>query len=113
MGDDVKRNVELEAKPTADVPLVGPEEHPIMISWQYGLGQVVTMATDAGPRWSGKWVEWDGYATFWTQMARWSLKRQEGAETGAQVTFDKAIAKIAIDVEFCIRRTFDRSAGLA
>ena len=89
--------VELEAKPTADVPLVGPEEHPIMISWQYGLGQVVTMATDAGSRWSGKWVEWDGYATFWTQMARWSLKRQEGAETGAQVTFDKAIAKIAID----------------
>ena len=89
--------VEIEAKPTADVPLIGPEDHPIMISWQYGLGQVVTMATDAGPRWSGKWVEWDGYAPFWTQMARWALKRQEGAETGAQVSFDKAIARISID----------------
>ncbi len=77
--------IELEAKPTSQVVMTGPEDHPIMVTWQYGLGQVTTLATDAGPRWAGNWMDWKGYPKFWTQLSRWSLRRSEGRSTGVQV----------------------------
>ncbi len=92
--------VKLEAKPSAEVVMVGPEEHPMMVTWQYGLGQVTAMATDAGPRWSGNWLDWEGYSTFWTQLARWSLKRSEGQGTGVQVEVREG--EVVLDV---VRRT--------
>jgi len=80
--------VELEPRQTAEVWLTGPEDHPIITSWQYGLGQVVAVATDAGPRWAGDWLTWEGYSRFWTQLARWALKHREGDDTGIQVSFE-------------------------
>lgn len=92
--------VKLEAKPTAEVVLSGPEDDPIMVTWQYGLGQVTAMATDAGPRWSGNWLDWKGYPKFWTQLVRWSLKREEGRSTGVQVEERDGVPVIEI-----LRRT--------
>ena len=75
--------LEVVARDTAEVLLVGPDEDPILTTWQYGLGQVASLSTDAGPRWAADWLGWEGYGTLWTQLARWALKRQEGAETAA------------------------------
>lgn len=92
--------VELEAKPTSQIVMTGPEDHPIMVTWQYGLGQVTTLATDAGPRWAGNWLDWSGYATFWTQLSRWSLRRNEGRSTGVEVK--ERAGRTLIDI---VRRT--------
>lgn len=88
--------VEIKAKPGADVTLTGPKDHPIMVSWQYGLGQVVTLSTDAGPRWAANWVKWDGYTKMYSQLARWALARHEGKDTGIQVEFEGTRAEVKV-----------------
>jgi hypothetical protein len=95
-------HVELEARETAEVILTGPSDHPVMTVWQYGLGQVVAMATDAGPRWSERWLDWDGYPIFWTQTARWAMRRHEGDETAVEVDFSEAVPALRV-----ARRTYE------
>jgi len=99
---DLKGYIELEPRPTAQVLLETKDGDPLMTTWQYGLGQVVTMSSDAGPRWASRWTRWEGYETLWTQTARWALKRREGQQTGAQVSFTGHRAKIEL-----ARRTSD------
>lgn len=43
---------------------------PLLAIWRVGLGEVAASATDAGARWAGRWLRWDGYARLWTQMVR-------------------------------------------
>jgi uncharacterized membrane protein/Mg-chelatase subunit ChlD len=77
--------MQLEARPTADVLLSHPDGYPVLTTWQYGLGQVAAFAIDAGPRWADRWLEWDGYPVMYSQLARWALRRAEGADTALAV----------------------------
>lgn len=81
----LKGRVELKAKPTAETLWTDPEGKPVLTTWRYGLGQVIALGTDAGPRWSTAWLKWDGYAKFWSHAARWTIKRQEGDTLTAQI----------------------------
>jgi uncharacterized membrane protein len=60
-------------KQTATVILRGPEDDPILATWQYGLGRAVAFTSDASSRWAADWIGWDGYAKFWNQAVRWSI----------------------------------------
>ena len=81
--------VEVEARSTAEVILSHPEtKHPIMVTWRYGLGNVVAMATDAGPRWASSWLTWLGYDRFWTQLSRWALAQSDDRDTSVAVEFE-------------------------
>ncbi|MEM1348900.1 MAG: VWA domain-containing protein [Myxococcota bacterium] len=93
---ELKGYVEVKPRPTAEVLLETKDGDPLMTTWQYGLGQVVAMSSDAGPRWSSRWMRWEGYEALWTQTARWALKRSEGQQTGAQVSFAGHRAKIEL-----------------
>lgn len=88
--------IELIARPTAHVELTHPDDHPVMTTWQYGLGQVAAMAIDAGPRWAENWLDWEGYSVFWTQLARWAMRRHEGDETAIEVAFDESVAHLRV-----------------
>lgn len=63
--------VRTTAKPRASVHLVGPEDDPIMASWQYGLGRVVTFASHGAGAWSGNWIGDADYPLLWSQVVRW------------------------------------------
>ncbi len=55
-------------KPTAAVALeVGPGD-PLLATWQRGLGRATAWASDASPRWSADWVDWDGFVEFWGRV---------------------------------------------
>lgn len=56
------------------VTLRGKEEDPIAAQWQYGLGRVVTFTSDASTRWASAWVAWPGFAQFWEQHIRWTMR---------------------------------------
>lgn len=92
----LRGHVELKARPTAEVLWTGPKDKPVLTTWQYGLGQVVSLSTDAGPRWASRWLPWDGYSKFWTQTARWALRRREGDAVSAKVQFDGQDAVIDV-----------------
>ncbi len=52
----------------------GDENDPIAAHWQYGLGRVFCVTTDATSRWAGAWTDWPGYRKFWEQHARWAMR---------------------------------------
>ncbi|NNC81702.1 MAG: VWA domain-containing protein [Acidimicrobiales bacterium] len=49
---------------------IGPEEDPLLSTWQVGLGRASSWTSDANTRWSKNWVSWDQYASFWTDVVR-------------------------------------------
>lgn len=66
--------VEVRARDTATVVLEGPGQQPILATWQYGLGHVASFATDLGPRWATRWIEYAAYSRWVAQLARWALR---------------------------------------
>jgi uncharacterized membrane protein len=61
----------LRAKPEASV-IAEIDGDPLLAVWEYGAGRAVAFASDCGPHWAPpEFVEWDGYARLWSQLARW------------------------------------------
>jgi uncharacterized membrane protein len=87
---------ELKPRPAAQVVLQNQHGDPMLVRWPYGLGEVAVWTSDAGPRWSNDWLTWPGYARFWTQMVRASLRRREGDAQAieADVAGDAATVRV-------------------
>ena len=59
------------AKPTASVDLmIGPDQDPLLASWQAGLGRVSAWTSDGGERWSAPWNGWEGGPDFWAAVVK-------------------------------------------
>jgi hypothetical protein len=59
------------AKPTARTVLrIGEQNDPLLATWDVGLGTTSAWLSDATSRWSAGWVDWDGYAQFWSAVVR-------------------------------------------
>lgn len=54
----------------AITPLIGNEGEPVFAHWQVGLGRSAAFTSDATNRWATDWLNWDGYADFWTRTVR-------------------------------------------
>jgi Ca-activated chloride channel family protein len=53
------------ARQGADVLLLGEASDPLLASWQFGLGRVVSFTSDAKAGWAAQWVSWPQYSQFW------------------------------------------------
>jgi len=86
-------------KPTATTMLsIGPDEDPLLASWQVGLGTATSWTSDASERWSQRWATWDGYVKFWTTVVGETLPSPSGTtETRASVQDD--VLRIEVDSE--------------
>lgn len=87
---------QLEVRPTAEILMTAAEGHPLLATWRYGLGHVMAWSSDAGPRWSDEWLSWSGYNTFWTQLARFSLRTGSGSDTQVEVDMERGSAVVRI-----------------
>jgi uncharacterized membrane protein len=65
------------AKPRADLLLTGPENDPILATWQVGIGNTVAFTSDLKDRWGGAWTRWEGAARLLAQAARHVGRRQD------------------------------------
>jgi uncharacterized membrane protein len=65
----------IDAKPSAaTVARVGAD--PLIVAGAFGKGRGVAFASDCGPHWAPPaFVEWEGYAPLWRQMAFWAAGR--------------------------------------
>jgi uncharacterized membrane protein len=46
---------------------------PLLAAWRYGQGHAIAFASDCGPHWAPPdFVEWDGYAPLWQNIATWA-----------------------------------------
>ncbi len=70
---------------------------PVMAHWQYGLGKSVVFASDVATRWGTEWAAWGGFAQFWEQVVRWTMRSSTPSNLlmTTQVEGDRVI----VDVE--------------
>ena len=59
------------AKATASVDLrIGPDQDPLLASWQAGLGRVSAWTSDSGERWAASWARWSEGPDFWASVVK-------------------------------------------
>ncbi len=62
--------VQTQARPTADVLLRSSFGHPVLVNWQYGLGQVSVFTSQLPGEWSEKLMQWPQCATLFSNLVR-------------------------------------------
>ncbi len=68
----------LTARPDATVVATAGQD-PLLAAWPYGKGHAVAFASDCGPHWAPpEFVEWEGYATLWQNIANWTAGSPQG-----------------------------------
>lgn len=72
-------------------------EDPVLAHWQSELGKTVAFTSGYWPVWGQHWSSWSGYAKFWAQIVRWTMRQDAPAnfDTYTRVEGDKA--RIVID----------------
>jgi Mg-chelatase subunit ChlD len=82
--------VETQPKASASIELItkGDERvSPLLASWKYrSAGKVIAFTSDANGRWSLPWLNWEGFARFWTQIIE-EIENAPG-ESATQLDFD-------------------------
>ena len=64
-------------KPTAEFILATESGDPLLAWWRYGLGMSVAFTSDAKNRWAGEWLTWPEFGTFWAQIIRHAMRKQD------------------------------------
>ena len=84
-----------------EVPLRSPlptgQMNPLLAHWTYGLGRSVAFTSDAGRRWTARWPEWEGYAAFWSQVVRWSLRPVDKGNLSLTLRREEGRIKVVVD----------------
>jgi Ca-activated chloride channel homolog len=65
--------VATDPKPRAEKILESEKGDPILIRWQYGLGNTIAWTTDVRGEWAGGWPLWERWPVLWNEMLSWSL----------------------------------------
>lgn len=89
--------VSASGKPRAEVPIVSEKGDPILAHWQYGLGRSVAFTSDAKSRWAQDWMGWSKYQQFWTQVARWAIRRVDASDFNTQVSVENGVGQISVE----------------
>ena len=89
--------VSTKAKPLSEVILISDRSEPLLARWHVGIGQVVAWTSDVKNRWGAEWLTWPGYAKFWAQVIRATMrhKQHESYDLAASV-FDGR-ARVVVD----------------
>ena len=74
------------AKDQASTDLrLGPEQDPLLASWNVGLGKVTSWTSDAGQRWGQTWVDWPGFVDFWSGVVGSTFPPETDSQISATV----------------------------
>ena len=84
-------------KPAGRVILSTHQDDPLLAAWQYGLGRAVAWTSDATGRWAQRWVAWDGFSRFWTQVVRWTIVERAGVPVEVGVALEGETARVTVD----------------
>jgi uncharacterized membrane protein/Mg-chelatase subunit ChlD len=84
-----------------EIPMVSPlptgQVNPVLAHWTYGLGRAVAFTSDAGRRWAKSWPDWQGFAAFWSQVIRWSMRPADRGNLTLNVRREEGRIKVVID----------------
>lgn len=73
-----------KTKPTANLLLAAETGDPLLAISRYGLGTGMAFTSDLSDRWGSEWLTWGRGPSFWAQVLRGMLRKQQAA--GLSVT---------------------------
>ncbi len=84
------------AKSLARVDLrIGPDDDPLLASWQTGLGRVTSWTADGGERWTQRWTGWDGAPDFWATVVKETFpSASDGAGLDVSIRGDEMTVRL-------------------
>ena len=71
---ELKSSLSTSTRPGTDIILLGRDRQPLLAAWHYGLGMVVAFGSDAKGVWSEKWMPWQDFPAFWSQIVQKCLR---------------------------------------
>lgn len=90
--------VQANRRPTADTVLTSRDDRPLLAAWRYGLGTVIALTTDAGGRWTDRWLQWPGGGQIVRQALRFAMRRQVATGADARLTVDGERVELTLDL---------------
>jgi Ca-activated chloride channel homolog len=89
--------VAVTAKDAAEVVLRSPDDDPVLVSWQYGLGRSVAWTPSAAAPFAGAWPTWLSYGRFWAQVVRYTLPEPDSGPLQVRLEPRPGGARIIVD----------------
>lgn len=90
--------VSTRAKRRAEVLMTSHLREPILARWRLGMGKVVVWTSDVKNRWAHYWLKWGGYAKFWRQIIRDTM-RVEKEDPKFEMVADIADGVLSVGVD--------------
>jgi uncharacterized membrane protein len=84
-------------KEAGKVILSGPDNDPILASWQYGLGRTVAYTSDMKGLWSKNWLAWEGNQNFWINLVSWMVQQDLNTDYSVVGKYEEGQGIIAIE----------------
>jgi Mg-chelatase subunit ChlD len=84
------------SKNTARLELITPRGDPLLATWQFGLGRAAAWMSDLKGQWASRWLSWEGFPRFVTQLVAWTLPapRIEGLTASAKLIDNQAVIQV-------------------
>lgn len=73
---------------------IGPDQDPLLASWNVGLGKVTSWTSDAGQRWGQTWTDWAGFVDFWSGVVGSTFPPDSNSQVTAHVEDGKLVIRL-------------------
>ena len=91
--------VTVSARPLAEVLLATDRAEPLLARWRLGLGKVASYTSDTTSRWAGDWIEWPYFQTFFSQIARDTMRTDPNAgRVSVSLSLEEDQARVVVDL---------------
>jgi uncharacterized membrane protein/Mg-chelatase subunit ChlD len=85
-------------KTTARMDLLTPRGDPLLATWQHGLGRAAVWTSDLKGQWGTRWIGWEGFPRFSSQLISWLLPAPQIEGLTAEAVLENGKAAIRLDV---------------
>lgn len=89
--------VSTKAKDNAEELMQTETGEPLLARWRYGLGKTVAFTSDLKNRWAVEWIRWPGYAKFWAQLIRDTMRSDDRDTLAMRTVIEQGRARVIVD----------------
>jgi len=94
---EVRGYVVTESKDRTEMLLLSHKGDPLLAVWRFGLGKSLAFTSDVKARWLQSWIGWEGFNTFWSQAARWTMRSQRPSDLHPTLTVSEGRGHLVVD----------------
>lgn len=89
--------VSTKIKSEAEELLQTEQGEPLLARWRFGMGKSVAFTSDLKNRWAVEWVRWPGYAKFWSQLIRDTMRSDDRDTLAMRTSVEQGQARVIVD----------------